>query len=51
MTSNIGDLKKWVPLSFVFYFQKDAFSTGSMLSSVAIFHRHKPLEVMLNQQL
>ena len=22
MTSNIGDLKKWVPLSFVVYFQR-----------------------------
>ena len=35
MTSNIGDLKKWVPLSFVIYFLKDTFFTGNMLFSVA----------------
>ena len=51
MTSNIGDLKKWVPLNFVFYFRKDAFFTENMLFSVAIFYRRAPLEVMLNQQL
>ena len=51
MTSNIGNLKKWVHLRFVFYFQKHAFSTGNMLFSVTIFHRRAPLKLMFNQQL
>ena len=39
MTSNIGDLKR-VPLNCL-YFLKDAFFTGSMPFSLAIFHQDK----------
>ena len=49
MTSNIGDLKKWVPLSFVIYlrhiFHKEHAFLCSYLPQTCI------IELMLNQQL